>query len=51
MSSQFDFQNDVSSLMQLNMPLKSGPKARWERKAAENSTANASLHSRSINVR
>ena len=51
MTSQFDFENDINSLMQLNKPLKSGPVARWERKAADSSTANNSLHSISVNIR
>ena len=43
MSSQFDFENDINGLMQLNKPLKSGPAARWERKANEGTTTKNSI--------
>ncbi|CAK8689698.1 unnamed protein product [Clavelina lepadiformis] len=51
MSLQFDFENDVNSLMQLDKPLQSGPAARWEKKAHEVSQCgNNSLHSLSLNL-
>nr|CAB3229173.1 cell division cycle protein 20 homolog [Phallusia mammillata] len=51
MSSQFDFENEVNSLMRFDKPLQSGPVARWQRKASDLSTsASTSLHSRSLNI-
>uniref|UniRef100_H2YVS1 CDC20/Fizzy WD40 domain-containing protein n=1 Tax=Ciona savignyi TaxID=51511 RepID=H2YVS1_CIOSA len=51
MSSQFDFENEVNSLMRLDKPLQAGPTARWQRKANDISgCGNLSLHSKSLNV-
>ena len=49
MSSQFDFENEVKTLME-DKPLKGGPRPRWQRKATERS-GNGSFLSLSLNTR
>jgi len=52
MSSQFDLENEVNSLIRLDKPLQSGPTARWQRKANEEAgVADSSLQSKSLNIR
>ena len=50
MSNQFDFENEVRTLMESDKPLLGGPKARWQRKATERS-GNGSFLSLSLNTR
>ncbi|XP_078484737.1 cell division cycle protein 20 homolog [Ciona intestinalis] len=51
MSSQFDFENEVNSLVRMDKPLQAGPIARWQRKANDLSgCGNLSLHNKSLNV-
>lgn len=36
---QFGFENDIHSILKLDMPITNGPMARWQRKASSSSTS------------
>ena len=39
--SHFGFENDIDSILKLDMPITNAPMARWQRKASSSSTSSA----------